>query len=669
MALVKETMLTLGADGLLHSWAAGTFVPPPPSGTTGPQARITTTLKSGPHLVLSATTSSVGPSGSPLSTYSWNLGDGTNSLGSTVDHTYAAAGTYFVTLTVTDAAGASGSTRQSFTLNAAVPGDVPPVPSFTTSASGLTVTVNAAASTDSDGTIASYVWTFGDGGAASGVSATHTYAVAGTYPISLVVTDNQGATGTLTKTLTLSTANLPPTAKIVVTNSGMTSTYNASGSSDPNGDPLTYDVDWGDGSPHSTAVTNSHTYSTVGPWTVTLVVSDNKGGTATATTVAAPGGVIGGAGGDPGTNQTGTNNQQTGAGITLYQSLTPGADLTATIKPTVGSILSFPAGTFAWSDFTHGSRGGSTANGNTGTGLVIPIGSTGVYGAGSAQTSLLMTANSSTKGSTVPTAAGTTNQLYYLDVTNAVDGFTWDGLNMVGTAQGHLYNGFDLTAPGNVTISNSTFSGVPGNSGSPPGETFLCNVYNQPAGKTINFRNCTFDGNQNGTPVAAALLGTNTTRGTINITDCVFKANKYSATVTIWELAAGATINIHRPVIQAGGHRNIGNEAQAGTINIYDPLFPDPPSGEDDIRITWTSNYNSGTINIYFTSQANCDAFFAARTNKKIITICAVNQAYGGSAGGAYLGTNDIRNFCNVYIAGVKQTTANYWTFIGHPVN
>src|SRR5262250_1346777 len=45
-------------------------------------------------------------------------------------------------------------------------------------------------SSDPDGTIASYAWTFGDGASGAGVTASHTYAAGGTYPVSLTVTDN-----------------------------------------------------------------------------------------------------------------------------------------------------------------------------------------------------------------------------------------------------------------------------------------------------------------------------------------------------------------------------------------------------------------------------------------------------------------------------------------------
>lgn len=64
----------------------------------------------------------------------------------------------------------------------------------TSSASGLTVTFEATAS-DSDGTIGSIQWDFGDAGTGIGQSPSHTYASAGTYTIVNTVTDDGGATG------------------------------------------------------------------------------------------------------------------------------------------------------------------------------------------------------------------------------------------------------------------------------------------------------------------------------------------------------------------------------------------------------------------------------------------------------------------------------------------
>jgi len=64
------------------------------------------------------------------------------------------------------------------------------------------VSFSGAGSSDPDGSIASYAWTFGDGGTASGVSASHTYTTAGSYSAKLTVTDNRGGTGSATVPIT-----------------------------------------------------------------------------------------------------------------------------------------------------------------------------------------------------------------------------------------------------------------------------------------------------------------------------------------------------------------------------------------------------------------------------------------------------------------------------------
>lgn len=83
------------------------------------------------------------------------------------------------------------------------PVNVPPVASFTSAVTNLSVAVDGGASTDADGTVASYAWDFGDGATGTGVTAQHAYSAAGTYTVTLTVTDNQGATGTKTASVTV----------------------------------------------------------------------------------------------------------------------------------------------------------------------------------------------------------------------------------------------------------------------------------------------------------------------------------------------------------------------------------------------------------------------------------------------------------------------------------
>jgi subtilisin family serine protease len=83
------------------------------------------------------------------------------------------------------------------------PTNNPPTASFTFTTNELTASFNASASTDSDGSIVSYAWTFGDGTTGSGVEVNKTYSAAGTYSVKLTVTDNAGATGSQTQSLTV----------------------------------------------------------------------------------------------------------------------------------------------------------------------------------------------------------------------------------------------------------------------------------------------------------------------------------------------------------------------------------------------------------------------------------------------------------------------------------
>ncbi len=100
----------------------------------------------------------------------------------------------------------SGGMTDAFTINVGPPpANQPPVARITTTVSGLTVSVDGSTSTDSDGTITTYAWDFGDGVTATGVRpAPHTYAQAGTYTVSLTVTDSGGATNTTTRSVTVS---------------------------------------------------------------------------------------------------------------------------------------------------------------------------------------------------------------------------------------------------------------------------------------------------------------------------------------------------------------------------------------------------------------------------------------------------------------------------------
>lgn len=212
-----------------------------------------------------------------LATYAWNFGDGTSAAGPTATHTYAAAGTYTVTLTATDATLLTGALSKTVTV---APNQAPTA-SFTPTMDHLALTADASASRDTDGSVSSYAWDFGDGSTATGATAAHTYAAPGDYTVRLTVTDNDGLTGTTTRTVTASARpNQAPVAAFTSTTDFLALAVDATGSSDADGTVALYAWDFGDGTTGSGA-TATHTYASAGTFTVALTVTDDAGATAT----------------------------------------------------------------------------------------------------------------------------------------------------------------------------------------------------------------------------------------------------------------------------------------------------------------------------------------------------------------------------------------------------
>ena len=178
-------------------------------------------------------------------------------------------------MTVTDDKGAQGVASQSV----AVAANQVPVASFTTTLSPLAAAFDASGSTDPDGSVASYSWSFGDGKTGTGKTPSHTYGAAGVYQVKLTVTDNQGATGSITTPVTVAAApNQPPTSLFTFAATNLAVTFSGSPSTDPDGSIASYAWDFGDGTTGSGA-TPSHTYAADGSYTVKLTVSDDKGAT------------------------------------------------------------------------------------------------------------------------------------------------------------------------------------------------------------------------------------------------------------------------------------------------------------------------------------------------------------------------------------------------------
>ena len=176
---------------------------------------------------------------------------------------------------MTDDQGATASTTRGVTVTR--PANLPPVAAFGSSTAFLTASVDGSGSSDPDGTIASYAWAFGDGGTATGATASHTYAAAGTYDVTLTVTDDRGGSTALTKQVTVA-ANAAPQARFTSSIDRLVVALDASTSSDAEGAVAAYAWDFGDGTT-GTGRTTSHTYAADGTYTVRLTVTDGAGAT------------------------------------------------------------------------------------------------------------------------------------------------------------------------------------------------------------------------------------------------------------------------------------------------------------------------------------------------------------------------------------------------------
>ena len=214
-----------------------------------------------------------------ITAWAWDFGDGTTGTGATPSHKYASGGTYSVTLVVTDN---TGHQSAPYSANVTVTDAPPPTASFTATPTFLQVAFDGTGSSDVDGTIASYVWNFGDGNTGVGATPNHTYATGGTYVVQLVVTDNDGHQSAPFQTSVTVSGSPPPTASFTVGGTGLTADFDGSGSSDPGGLIVSYAWNFGD-SATGTGSKPSHKYAAPGTYTVQLTVTDNDGNVASTT--------------------------------------------------------------------------------------------------------------------------------------------------------------------------------------------------------------------------------------------------------------------------------------------------------------------------------------------------------------------------------------------------
>ncbi len=212
----------------------------------------------------------------PVTSWFWNFGNGNTSTLQNPAAVYVTPGTYTVSLTVSDGANNDTQTQTNY-----ITVFQNPASNFTsTTASGcapLTVCFSDI-STPGDGTINQWLWDFGDGNNSTVQNPCHTFSAAGSYTITLVVTDDNGCSNTFLVNNYVNVSNTPVAAfsggpfGACTPPLSVTFTNNSSGGSAP----LSYQWDFGDGN-SSTGANPTHTYTSLGSFTVTLIATDQNG--------------------------------------------------------------------------------------------------------------------------------------------------------------------------------------------------------------------------------------------------------------------------------------------------------------------------------------------------------------------------------------------------------
>ena len=184
-------------------------------------------------------------------TYTWDLGHNHVHTGVLTSRSFTVPGVHPVTLTVDD--GNGGTDTATGTITVIDPTPQPPtaviIANPTNGGYPLNVAFDGTSSTDANGDILTYFWDFGDGNTSVMSTINHTYTAIGNYTATLIVDDGNG--GTDTASVDIVVTNTPPTASFSATPTfgqpPLEVNFDASASNDPNGDPLSYSWDFGDG--------------------------------------------------------------------------------------------------------------------------------------------------------------------------------------------------------------------------------------------------------------------------------------------------------------------------------------------------------------------------------------------------------------------------------------
>ncbi|HWQ49495.1 MAG TPA: PKD domain-containing protein [Methanosarcina sp.] len=222
--------------------------------------------------------------GSPTA-WNWSFGDGTFSTVQNPKHTYSAAGNYTVKLTAINAAGNTTLTKSNYIKVAGTSSQIP-VAAFSASPTSGNTPLSVTFTDSSTGSPTAWNWTFGDGTSSTVRNPVHTYSTAGSYSVTLKISNSAGSNTTTKSSYIKVTANNTTNTTIPVVSfwgsqtSGkapLTVTFTDASTNNP----TAWNWSFGDGN-YSTVQKPRHMYSAAGNYSVTLKAS-NAAGTGTKT--------------------------------------------------------------------------------------------------------------------------------------------------------------------------------------------------------------------------------------------------------------------------------------------------------------------------------------------------------------------------------------------------
>ena len=222
--------------------------------------------------------------GADTLSYSWTFGDSSSGSGSSVSHTYADGGSYTVTLTVTDGDGGSATTSGTISV-----GNAPPSITSASYGSGLegdAIPFSVAWTDPGSADTHTISWNFGDSTTGTGASVTHVYVDDGPWTVTVTVTDDDGGSDTDTGSATVGNAD-PAIVTLSVPDGdeGATLPFEVTWSDPGSGDTHTVSWNFGDSSA-SGGASPTHAYADEGVYTVTVTVTDDDGGSVSASDTA-----------------------------------------------------------------------------------------------------------------------------------------------------------------------------------------------------------------------------------------------------------------------------------------------------------------------------------------------------------------------------------------------